>query len=118
MPEASMAPQLTSTMQEAIADDEIVPMKKVPCPFYKPWWTKELTELKKARSRARNQANKFYDIRDHPSKAELARISRVMADKIKEAKNIDARQIYTANKYVVKEPSDFSCDGVPDLKTQ
>ncbi|KAF8163068.1 hypothetical protein B0H34DRAFT_637539, partial [Crassisporium funariophilum] len=30
---------------------------------------------------------------------------------------IDARQIYLANKYVVKEPSDFSCDRIPDLKT-
>jgi len=49
------------------------------------------------------EAYKYRDIQDHPSKAELARISRAMADKIKEARrehwvdwleNIDARQIY------------------------
>ncbi|KAF8055948.1 Endonuclease/exonuclease/phosphatase, partial [Lyophyllum atratum] len=72
---------LTSIIQEVISDDEIVPLKK-PCPFSKRWWNSDLKELKKARGRASNEARKYFDIRDHPSKAEYTRLSREMADKI------------------------------------
>ncbi|GLB41456.1 putative encoded by [Lyophyllum shimeji] len=117
---------LTSIIQEVIADDRIVPMRK-PCPFSKCWWNAELTQLKSLWSRASNEAHKFRYIHDHPAHAELARMTCVMADKIRQSKldhwidwleNINARQIYTANKYVVSEPTDFSCDRIPDLKTR
>lgn len=116
---------LTEIIQEVIADDKIVPWKK-PCTFSKCWWNQELKDLKVQHSHASNEARKFEDIRDHPSKAKLSDLSRAMADKIDEARkahwvdwleNIDARQIYLANKYVINEPTDFACDRVPDLKT-
>ncbi|KAG5731524.1 hypothetical protein E4T56_gene5479 [Termitomyces sp. T112] len=95
---------LTLIIQEIMNIDDIVPIRK-PCPHTKRW---------------------FRDIPDHPAKAEAARLSRKMADAIQSAKeshwkewleNIDVQQIYTANKYVVCDPSDFSCDRVPSLKT-
>ncbi|KAF5378885.1 hypothetical protein D9615_006982 [Tricholomella constricta] len=116
---------LKSIIQDTIASDDLVPMKK-PCPFSKRWWCPELNEFKHPRSHASNETYKYRDIIDHPSKAEYQRLSRAMSDRIEEKRrehwidwleNIDARQIYTANKYVVNEPTDFSCDRVPDLKT-
>ncbi|KAF5367638.1 hypothetical protein D9615_010583 [Tricholomella constricta] len=104
---------LTSIIQETIAADDLVPMKK-PCPFSKRWWCPELDEFKRPRSHASNEMYKYRDIADHPSKAEFKRLSRAMSDKIEEKRrehwiewleNIDARQIYTANK-------------VPDLRTK
>ncbi|KAF5375879.1 hypothetical protein D9615_008261 [Tricholomella constricta] len=99
---------LTAIIQDVIASDDVVPMKK-PCPFSKRWWCPELDEFKQPRSQASNEMYRFRDVQDHPSKAEYKRLSRAMADKIGEKRrehwidwleNIDARQIYLANKYV------------------
>ncbi|GLB42959.1 hypothetical protein LshimejAT787_1204080 [Lyophyllum shimeji] len=96
-------------------------------PFSKRWWNAELSQLQSLWSRASNEVHKFGYIHDHPAHAELAQMTWVMADKIRQSKldhwidwleNIDARQIYTANKYVVNEPTNFSCDRIPNLKTK
>lgn len=115
--------KLTTIIQETIRSH--VPVKK-PCPFSKRWWNREITLLVREKERLSKLAHKFQDIINHPSKAEFKKISQALVDKIKSSKmehwinwleNIDARQIYTANKYVVNEPSDMSCARVPDLKT-
>ncbi|KAG5735422.1 hypothetical protein E4T56_gene12779 [Termitomyces sp. T112] len=116
---------LTLIIQEIMNIDNIVPIRK-PCPHTKRWWNGGLKWLKAQRHWADNLAYRFRDIPDHPAKAEAARLSRKMADAIQSAKeshwkewleNIDVRQIYTANKYVVRDSSDFSCDRVPSLRT-
>ncbi|KAG5736093.1 hypothetical protein E4T56_gene6291 [Termitomyces sp. T112] len=96
------------------------------CSLALPILTEEAFDTKAQRRQADNLAYTFRDIPDHPAKAEAARLFREMADAIQSAKeshwkewleNIDAQQIYTANKYVVRDPSNFSCDRVPSLKT-
>ena len=116
--------KLVETIQSVIA--EKVPIKK-PCPFSKRWWSKDLTKLRNAKYWLSNEAFKFRDIVDHPSKAALKQASNTFAEEIdKKTKehwvnwleNIKPHEIYTANKYVVDEPSDYSSARVPTLKTR
>lgn len=61
----------TSCIQDVIADNELVPLRR-PCPHTKRWWNDNLKRLKAQRRRACNQAFKFHDVPNHPSKAEAA----------------------------------------------
>jgi hypothetical protein len=67
---------LTAIIQETIEDQ--VPLKK-PSPYSKRWWNSELTELKKRKSRLSNEAYKYRDIANHPSKEEHKKVSREYA---------------------------------------
>lgn len=120
----STVTKLTSIIKEVIADEDTVPTKN-PSPFTKRWWSKDLSKLKAQRRKASNESHKLRDLKDHPIHKEAARLSREMAEAIKKSKdehwkswleNINARQIYTANKYAISGPTDFACDRVPSLK--
>lgn len=111
-------------IQNIIQDEDIVPTRK-PCPFTKRWWSKDLSKLRAQKCKAGNRSHKLRDLKDHPIHKEAARLSCELVEAIKQEKeehwkswleDVNARQIYMANKYVVTEPSDFACDRVPDLK--
>jgi hypothetical protein len=115
--------KLITIIQETI--EEFAPLKK-PCPFSKRWWNQELTELKKRKSRLSNEAYKYRDIANHPSKEEHKKSNRQYAEAIEWVskahwtdwlENISAQHIYTANKYVTGDPTDFSSARIPSLKT-
>ena len=115
--------QLTSAIQDTI--NLTVPIKK-PCPFSKHWWNAELTTLKKKKNKLSNKAYKFHDITNHPAKAEHKKITKEFTKAVENAskthwtdwlKNISSHHIYTANKYVTNEPTDYSNPRIPTLKT-
>ncbi|KNZ73638.1 hypothetical protein J132_10538 [Termitomyces sp. J132] len=115
---------ITVAIQEVIATDTIVPLQK-PCLHRKWWWNNNLKWLKAQRQHACNQAYKFRNIPDHLAKVEVACLSREMDSSICEVKEdhwkewldtINACQIYLANKYAVRKPTNFAYDRVPDLK--
>jgi len=106
--------KLTSIIQNTITT--LIPLKKL-SPFSKCWWTKDLTDLKKEKNHLSNKAHKFHDIADHPAIEEHKQVSQQFIKAIDKAasshwiewlENILPQQIYTANKYVINEPSDFS----------
>ncbi|KNZ72486.1 hypothetical protein J132_02997 [Termitomyces sp. J132] len=116
---------LMAIILEVSNTDEIVLMK-MPCPFSKHWWNKDLERLKAQRRHANNLAYRFWDIEDHLARAKAACLSKDMADCIKRSREehwtnwleeIDAWQIYITNKYAIWEPLDLSCNRVPKLKT-
>src|SRR5277367_1481624 len=63
--------------------EKTVPISK-PNPFKKRWWTKELTELRKKKTKLSNEAFRFRDIPDHPAKTEYRQISAEYAKLIKQ----------------------------------
>lgn len=114
---------LTTIIQRTIASQ--VPMRK-PCPFSKRWWNREIADLVDKKNKLSNEMSKFCDITNHPSIAAHRKISNKLTETIKASKdahwvdwleNANAREIYTANKYVTNEPSDLSCARIPDLNT-
>ena len=89
-----------------------------PRPFSRRWWTKELTALKKDQNRLSNKLYKLRDIPGHPIHTEF----KVAVNKFKEVmttthkqhwvdwlKSVEHQERYTANKFLVSEPSDYSC---------
>jgi len=114
---------LTSTIQQTIGD--LIPLQK-PCPFTKRWWSSDLTALKKKKNRLSNAAHKVRHITDHPTHAlhkqaikEFAKtIDKVATDYWTDwLENISLSQIYLANRYITKDPSDASCTRIPALRT-
>jgi len=115
--------QLIAIIQATI--NSTVPIRK-PCPYSKRWWNTDLTTLKKKKSRLSNKAHKFRDIINHPAIEEHKKVTKEFALAINNMakahwidwlENISAQQIYTANKYVTNEPTDFSSARIPTLKT-
>jgi hypothetical protein len=115
--------RLTTILQETIEAHAL--LKKL-SPFSKRWWNSELTALKKRKSRLSNEAYKYRDIVNHPAKEENKKVSCEYAlaiERVSKAhwddwlENISAHQIYTANKFVTSDPTDFSSTRIPDLKS-
>ena len=114
---------LTSTIQQTIGD--LIPLWK-PCPFIKPWWSSDLTALKKKKNRLSNAAHKVRHITDHPTHALHKQAIKEFAKTINKAatdhwtdwlENISPSQIYLANRYITKDPSDALCTHIPALRT-
>jgi Endonuclease-reverse transcriptase len=97
-----------------------------PSPFSRRWWTKELTELKKEQNWLSNKLYKLRDVCNHPIHVEF----RASANKFKEVmietckqhwidwlESIEQQEIYTANKYLVSEPTNYSSTRIPTLRT-
>ena len=88
-----------------------------PSPFSQRWWTKELMELKKEQNRLSNKSYRLRDVRNHPIhvefKASVNKFKEVMIETHKQhwinlLESIEQQEIYTANKYLVSEPTDYS----------
>ena len=114
---------LVVTLQEVL--DQEVPATK-PSPFTKRWWTKELTELKQEQTRLNKLSYCFRGIQDHAVHAEFKSATNNLSNRIDETKkehweewleNATSRDIYTTNKYLNSEPSDYSSTWIPPLKT-
>ena len=115
--------KLTTIIQETI---ELYTSPRKPSPFTKRWWNAELSELKKKKSCLSNEAHKYCNIANHPAKEEHKKVNQEYAQAIECVskahwinwlENISTQQIYTANKFVTGDPTDFSSAWIPSLKT-
>jgi len=96
-----------------------------PSPFSRRWWTKELSELKKEQNRLSNRSYKLRDVRNHPIHMEFrASVNKfeVMIETCKQhwtdwLELIEQQEIYTANKYLISKPTDYSSAHIPTLQT-
>ena len=114
---------LTVTIQEVINKE--VPLTK-PCPYMKCWWMKELLDLKRVKNKLSKISYCFRGTPDHPSHAEhksaacnLSNCVNVTKKKhwVKWLKDAKFKDIYTANRYINRDPTDYSNTHIPDLKT-
>jgi Reverse transcriptase (RNA-dependent DNA polymerase) len=97
-----------------------------PSPFSRRWWTKELTELKKEQNRLSNKLYRLRDVRNHPIhvefRASINKFKEIMIETCKQhwidwLESIEQQEIYTANKYLVSKPTDYSSARIPMLRT-
>jgi hypothetical protein len=97
-----------------------------PSPFSCHWWTKELTDLKKAQNRLSNKSYRLREIHNHPIhvefKTSVNKFKEVMIKTRKQhwidwLESIKQQEIYTANKYLVSEPTDYLSARIPSLHT-
>ena len=81
------------------------------------WWTKKLMNLKMEQNRLSNKFYRLRDIHNHPIhaefKASVNKFKEVMIEMCKQhwinwLESVEQQEIYTANKYLVSEPSDYS----------
>ena len=116
--------KLVEAIQEVLEVE--VPASK-PCPYTKRWWTKELTELKQEQQRLSKLSYRFRGIPNHPVHADYKNAANKLNNRIDETKrehwtdwleNASSQDIYTANKYVNSDPSDYSSARIPPLKTR
>ena len=114
---------LTETIQEVL-NEEVLLTK--PCPYMKWWWTKELSDLKKMKNMLSRISHHFRGTPDHPSHTKhknAAHNLRNCIDTTKKKHWVDwledtkFKDIYTANRYINGEPTDYSNAHIPDLKT-
>lgn len=92
----------------------------------KRWWTKELTDLKKEKNRLSKMAHHFRGTPDHPYHTEHKEAAWKLSNCIDATKKkhwsdwlekATFNNIYTANKYINSDPTDYSNTCIPDLKT-
>ena len=97
-----------------------------PSPFSHHWWTKELTDLRKAQNRLSNKSYRLRAIHNHPIhmefKALVNKFKEVMIETCKQhwtdwLESIGQQELYTANKYLISEPSDYLSTRIPSLCT-
>ena len=95
-----------------------------PSSFSCRWWTKELTDLKKAQNRLSNKSYRLREICNHPIhvefKASVNKFKEIMIETCKLhwidwLETIEQQEIYTANKYLVSEPTDYLSACIPSL---
>ena len=105
--------------------EESVPISR-PSPYTKRWWTKELTELKKAKNRLSNLSYKFQGIPEAPVHVQHKEATKELCHRIDEVKKAHwtnwleeatAKDIYITNKYITSPPSDYANARVPSLKS-
>jgi hypothetical protein len=114
-----VVPIITAVLEEQLEE-------KRPNPFKHRWWTKELSSLKKKQNRLSNRSFKFRHVRDHPVHAEY----KASANKFKEVmretwdqdwkdwlESISQQDLYIANKYITREPTDYSSARILTLRT-
>ena len=115
---------LTQIIQEVI--EQVVPASK-PCPYMKRWWTKELTKLKKSTNKLSKCLYRFRGTPDHPAHAEYKSTANKLSKSIEEPKknhwsdwlkNATSNDVYTTNKYINSDPSDYLNAHIPNLKIQ
>lgn len=116
--------KLVKIMNEVI--DEEVPATR-PSPFAKRWWTKELTELKKEKNRLSRISYRYRATLNHPVHNQHREAANKLCNRIEETKrehwtdwleDATSKDVYTANKYLTSEPSDYSSARIPDLRVR
>ena len=116
--------KLVETIQEVL--EVVVPATK-PCPYMKHWWTKELTELKQVQQRLSKLSFHFRGTPNHPVHVEYTTTANMLNNRIDKTKrehwtdwleNAPSQDVYTTNKYVNRDPSDYSNAHIPPLKTR
>ncbi|CAG8677706.1 1347_t:CDS:2, partial [Acaulospora colombiana] len=114
---------LTNAITSTI--DICVPLA-APCAYAKRWWTRELTELKKAKNRASAEAHKWRYIPEHPSHEAYHSLSTKYVTQIRKTKEehwiswlegLNDHDIWNVNKYLAKPASDLCRERIPTLKT-
>jgi hypothetical protein len=114
--------ELTAAIQDTIKI--AVPMSK-PVPHSRRWWSKELSDLKKAKNKINNQSYIYRAIADHPSHEEHRVISEKYSKAIGDAKaqhwaeyleEIDDNLLWTANKYLLNPATDGGRTRIPSLQ--
>ena len=103
--------------------EEKVPISKN-FPFTKRWWTHELTTLRRKKQRLANNSHRWRGIPDHPSHQSHRETSKEYSKMIEATKrehwedwllNASGRDLWTANKYAAKPPTDGGKSRIPTL---
>jgi hypothetical protein len=109
---------LTSMLQDVI--HTTVPVSK-PCLHSKRWWSKELSNLKKAKNKLSSYSHKYRAVSDHPSHEQHKAVRKQYGDTIVKAKQLhwaefleEAEEI--ANKYISNPSGDGGKTRIPLLK--
>jgi hypothetical protein len=98
---------------------------KRPSHYARRWWTKELTDLRTKHNKLSNISYKFRHIPDHPSHLEHKSAVKEFKSLLTATKsqnwidwleNVGQKDVYLANKYILSEPTDFSCSRIPPLQ--
>ena len=119
----SIVNKLVEAIQEVL--DIKVPASK-PCPYMKQWWTKELMELKWEQQRLSKLSFWFRGTPNHPVHVDYKSVANKLNNRIDKTKwehwtdwfeNTSSQDIYTANKYINSDPTDYSSACIPPLKT-
>ena len=116
--------ELENTVNTLVRLIQEVPTTK-PSPYTKHWWSKELIELKREHSKLSKFSYHFRGIPNHPVHAKHKSAANKLRNRIDETKkehwtewlnNATTHDIYTTNKYITSEPSDYSNMCIPPLK--
>ena len=115
---------LVDTINEVIMEE--IPISH-PTPYAKCWWTKEPTDLKKKKNQLSNLSYKLCRMPDAPVHAKHKEAVNIFCNRLEEIKKVhwtswleeaSSKDIYTTNKYITSEPSDYSNARIPSLKTK
>ena len=115
---------LTTAIQETIAEE--IPKTK-PRPDSKRWWNGDLKKMKKEIDRLRALSYNFRAIANHHSHSKLRRLSNQYGEAIVQAKRqhwttyleeMNAADIWTANKFIREPAGDGGSPRIPTLKTK
>lgn len=115
----NMVNHLINSIQEVLNQEVLVTK---PCTYMKRWWTNELTDLKRLKNKLSKQAYCFRGTPDHPSHIEHKAVARNLKICIETTKKLHwtnwlkevlINDIYTGNKYINGEPTDYSNNQIP-----
>lgn len=115
---------LVNTINKVIVEE--VPIL-CPTPYIKCWWTKELTDLKKEKNWLSNLSYKLHGMPDAPVHAKHKETVNIFCNRLEEIKKVHwtdwleealSKDIYTTNKYITSEPSNYLNARIPSLKTK
>ena len=113
---------LVNAIQEMLTQH--VPCNK-PCPYMKRWWSRELSDLKAEKNKSSNRAYRLQGIPDHPVHTKHKEAAHRLSNCIDTTKRkhwsdwqerATSNNIYTTNRYVNNDPTDYSSMHIPDLK--
>ena len=112
-----------SIIKEVLGEELTEPK---PSPFSRRWWTKELMNLKRAQNRLSSKSYKLREVCDHSVHQEY----KVAVNKFKETmvaiqkqhwmdwlESATQKDIYTVNKYLTSEPTDYSSAHIPPFRS-
>jgi hypothetical protein len=113
---------LMSTLQDIIRTTILV--SKL-CPHSKRWWSKELSDLKKAKNKLSSHSYKYCAVLDHHSHEQHKGVWKQYGDTIVKAKQLhwtefleeaEDRELWIANKYISNPSGDGRKTHIPSLK--
>src|SRR6202012_3866856 len=105
---------------------EQVPLSK-PSPYSKRWWTKELSNMRKAKNRLNALSYRLREDSGHPIHEEAKQCRKQYSDRILETKeehwkqwleNATEHDIWIANRYISSSGGEGSRTRIPTMKAQ